>query len=76
MGTPEGIDAAAAGKATEAIKKVAPTLQTKAVEQARMTLLALGDEPGSDDMAAIRYKQFDRGDESFIWGAVANELAT
>ena len=30
VGTPEGIDAAAAGKATEAIKKVAPTLQTKA----------------------------------------------
>ena len=76
VGTPEGIDAAAAGKATEAIKKVAPTLQTKAVEQARMTLLALGDEPGSDDMAAIRYKEFDRGGESFIWGAVANEMAT
>jgi hypothetical protein len=76
VGTPEGIDAAAATAATDSIRKVAPTLQTKAVEQARMTLLALGDEPGSDDMAAVRYKEFDRGDTTFIWGAVANETAT
>jgi len=76
VGTPEGIDAAAAGAATETIRKLAPSLQTKAVEQARMTLLALGDEPGSDNMAAIRYKAADRGGESFIWGAVANETAT
>ena len=76
VGTPEGIDAAAANAATESIRKVAPSLKTKAVEQARMTLLALGDEPGSDDMAAIRYKAFDRGGETFIWGAVANEVAT
>ncbi|HCH62914.1 MAG TPA: hypothetical protein DFR83_08925 [Deltaproteobacteria bacterium] len=76
VGTPEGIDAAAAQVATETIRKVAPTLKVKAVEQARMTLMALGDEPGSDAMAAIRYKAFDRGGETFIWGAVANETAT
>jgi hypothetical protein len=76
VGTPEGIDAAAAAASTESIRTVAPSLKTKAVEQARMTLLALGDEPGSDDMAAIRFKELDRGGETFIWGAVANETAT
>ena len=76
VGTPEGIDGAAAQAATAAIRKVAPGLETKAVEQARMTLLALGDEPGSDDMAAVRFKAVDQGDGNFLWGVVANETAT
>jgi hypothetical protein len=76
VGTPEGIDGSAAGKGAEAIRTVAPELTTKGVEQARMTLLALGDEPGSDDMAAVRYKAVDQGEQNFLWGAVANETAT
>lgn len=76
VGTPEGIDAAAAGKGAETIRALAPTLTSKGVEQARMTLLALGDEPGSDDMAAIRYKAVDQGDQTFLWGAIADEKAT
>mgnify|MGYP000612989986 CR=1 FL=1 len=76
VGTPEGIDAEAAAAGAKAIHGVAGKLTTKGVEQARMTLLALGDEPGSDDMAAVRYKTVDQGDQTFLWGAVADEKAT
>ena len=76
VGTPQGTDAAAASKGAEVIRTIAPKLTSKAVEQARMTLLALGDEPGSDDMAAVRFKAVDQGDQTFLWGAIANEVAT
>lgn len=76
VGTPEGIDAPVAAAGAKAIHAIAPKLTIKGVEQARMTLLALGDEPGSDDMAAIRYKAVDQGDQSFLWGAIAEEKAT
>ncbi len=76
VGTPEGIDGNAAAAAIKAIHSVAPKLTVKGVEQARMTLLALGDEAGSDDMAAVRYKSKDQGGSEFLWGAIANEVAT
>ena len=76
VGTPEGADEATAAAASAAIKEIAPELTTKGVEQARMTLLALGDEQGSDDLVAVRYKEVDQGDGTFIWGAIAEEKAT
>jgi len=76
VGTPDGADAATAAAASAAIKEVAGDLTSKGVEQARMTLLALGDEQGSDDLAAVRYKAVDQGGGAFMWGAIAEEKAT
>lgn len=76
VGTPEGADPKTAAAAAEAIREVAPMLQVKGVEQARMTLLALGDEEGSDLLAAVRFKDVDQGGGTFLWGAVAEEKAT
>jgi hypothetical protein len=76
VGTPDGADAATAAAASAAIKGIAGDLTKKGVEQARMTLLALGDEQGSDDLVAVRYKEADQGGGNFLWGAIAEEKAT
>ncbi len=71
VGASEGADAATAAAASAAIKAVAGDLTAKGVEQARMTLLALGDEQGSDDLVAVRYKAVDQGDGAPQEGAFA-----
>jgi len=76
VGTPEGADASTAAAASAAITAVAGDLTAKGVEQARMTLLALGDEQGSDDLMAVRYKAVDQGGGNFLWGVIAEEKAT
>ncbi len=76
VGTPDGADAAAASASAEAIKRVASSLTSKGIEQARMTLLALGDEEGSDSLAAVRFADSALGDGTFLWGAIAQEKAT
>ncbi len=76
VGSVEGPDPKAVQAAIQAIQRIAPKLQTKAVEQARLTLLALGDERASDELVAVRYKDRLREDGSLMWGVVAVENAT
>lgn len=76
VGGDEGIKAVAAARAGEAIQSAAPGLSVKAVEQARITLLALGDEAGSDGLAAVRYKDRFNDNEKLLWGVVVDERAT
>lgn len=68
---PEAVKAAVAS-----IVELAPSLPEKAVDQARVTLLALGAEAESDKMAAIRHKAVAQADGSLLYGAVSTEVAT
>ena len=76
VGSVEGADAEASAAAVAAIQELAPTLAVKGVEQARITLMSLGDEPASDGLAAVRYKEVAQDDGRFIWGVAAVETAT
>jgi hypothetical protein len=75
VGSVEGLNQATATRATRAITGLAPTLSQKAVEQARITLIALGSELESDELAAIRYSDLKQ-DDGYIWGAVVSETAS
>ena len=54
---------------------LAPELTIKGIEQARITLLALGAEAESDELAAYRYAEFKQEDGSFVWGGIISEVA-
>ncbi len=75
LGSASGADAKASQDAAKAIVAIAPDLQPKAVEQARVILQALGEERGADELAAVRYKAVKQGDGSFMWGTVVTETA-
>lgn len=75
VGSVKGMDQGTAQRATRAIVALAPDLKIKAVEQARITLTALGSELESDQLAAVRYKKLEQAD-GFVWGAVLNETAS
>lgn len=74
VGSVEGTDQATAQQATRAISNLAPSLSQKGVEQARITLNALGSEIESDALAAVRYADMQQ-DDGFIWGVVVSETA-
>jgi len=76
VGTLEGTDAKVAEAGADAIKRLSPTLAAKAVEQARNTLLALGDEQGSDALARVRYNAFLQSGDVLLYGVLAIETAT
>lgn len=75
VGSVEGMDAAIASKAADAIKQLGPELPVRAVEQARITLRTLGDEEGSDGFAKHRWP--DRyTDGSYRYAVAVREVAT
>jgi hypothetical protein len=76
VGSAEGPNAEAATAAIKAIQELAPDLENRALEQARTTLNALGDERASDELAGHRFKAAKRDDGTIRWGAVAVETAT
>ncbi|MDP6934929.1 MAG: hypothetical protein QGG40_18555, partial [Myxococcota bacterium] len=76
LGTPEGVDLKAAEEGIAALLRIAPDLSVRALEQARITVKALGDERASDELAAIRYSSVLRDDGTVLWGTVATETVT
>jgi hypothetical protein len=58
------------------IVELAPTWPDKAVEQARITLKALGDERASDSLVLVRYKTFVQKDGGLLYGTIVVENAT
>lgn len=62
--------------AVDAIKAGAAGLQPRAIEQARLTLTALGDEQGADKLAEVRFADRAQADGSHRWGLVVMESAT
>lgn len=74
VGSIGGMDQAAAKRATRAIVGLGPSLSQKGVEQARVTLNALGSELESDEMSALRYADLQQ-DDGFVWGVVVVENA-
>ena len=74
VGSVEGTDQATAQRATRAISNLAPSLSQKGVEQARITLNALGSEIESDALAAVRYADLQQ-ENGFVWGVVVSETA-
>ena len=62
--------------AVEAILSVADSLDTKALNQARQTLLQLDAERQSDELAAVVHKDTVQDDGSFLWATVVLETAT
>ena len=75
VGSMDGVNAKAAKVGVEAIVKAAPSLSTKAVEQARITLGALGDEAAADALVAVRYKDVATEEGRLLWGVVVIEDA-
>lgn len=76
VGSVDGMDAEAAGLATAAIVELAPTLQQKAVGQARITLTSLGAEAEADQLAGVYYKEVRQKSGDFLWGVVVSETGT
>lgn len=76
VGSAGGMNLAAAEAATAAIVALAPTLPEPGVEQARMTLLALGQEAHSDGMAAARYRDVAQADGSLTYAIYVSKVAT
>lgn len=72
VGGAGGTDAVAAKAVVEAIKAAAPGLPPRAIERARGTLTALGDEAAADSVG--RYRYADRFvDGHYTWGVAAVE---
>lgn len=76
VGSVAGMDSKAAEAGVAAIVGLADTLGVKAVDQARTTLRALGDERASDEMAGFRYKTVKQADGNLLYGVVVFETAT
>lgn len=76
VGSVEGMNQEAAEAAVKAIVEIAPKLPDKSVEQARITLQALGDTEAANALAAVRYAERAQDDGRFLWGVVAVEDAT
>lgn len=75
VGSVNGMDSAAGTAAVAAIVELAPGLEVKAIEQARLTLQALGAEQASDELAAVRFQGVMQEDGTFLWGTVTVEDA-
>jgi hypothetical protein len=77
VGDVAGLDAAASVKAVEAIRKAAPTLPEKGVDQARVTLGALkAAEQVGDELAVVRYKSVVQPGGKLLYGVFVREVAT
>lgn len=76
VGFEGGTNDKVAAEAVRSIVSVSDQLKPKALEQARTTLRALGDEAASDALAGVMYKDRKQADGKLIWGAVVVETAT
>ncbi len=76
VGRAAGADAEATKLALAALAQLAPTLPEKGVDQARMTVRALGDDPGSDRLVVVRYKDQVQASGGLLYGVIATEIAT
>lgn len=75
VGSAEGMDGDTALKATQAIIELAPTLGTRAVENARATLTSLGAQANADGMAQYRWPDaYDGG--TYSYAVAIRELTT
>ncbi len=75
VGHIDGQDPETTQLAKEAIIKAAPSLPTKAVEQARTTLTSLGFEDEADKLAVVRYADKVQ-DSQLVYGLVVLESPT
>lgn len=75
LGSAGGADPKVGQEVARAVIAVAPSLQPKAVDQARVILQALGDERAADELAAVRYASLKQSDGTWLWGAVVTETA-
>ena len=75
VGAVDGVDAKAAKASVAAILKAAPALQPKAVEQARITVGALGDTAAANGLVVVRYKDAATEEGRLLWGVVVVEDA-
>lgn len=75
LGSDSGADPKVGQEVARAVIAIAPDLQPKAVEQARVILQALGDEQAADELAAVRYKAVKQSDGTWMWGTVVTETA-
>lgn len=76
LGSTSGADPKAGQEVGATLVAIAPELQPKGVEQARVILQALGDERAADELAAVRYKAVKQADNTWLWGAIVTETAT
>lgn len=75
VGSEAGMNAEAADAAVKAIVAVAPQLQPKSIDKARVALQSLGAERASDELAAVRFAAVKQKEGNFLWGAVVLESA-
>ena len=76
VGSMDGTNQEAAKAAAESIVKLAPELDTKSIEQARISLQALDATPQADALASVRYKDSLQANGTLRWGVIAVETAT
>ena len=76
VGSVKGTDEKVAEAAAEAIMRLSVDLPHKAVDQARITLNALGDEQGADALAKVRFNDLLQEDNSLLYGVVAVETVS
>jgi hypothetical protein len=76
VGSLEGTNFKAAEEGASAIKRLSVSLPFRAVDQARISLMALDDEQGADALAKVRFNDLLQEDGSLLYGVVAVERAT
>ena len=75
LGSVAGLNGALAEQGAAAIVAAAPRLQSKAVDQARLTLGGLGAEAAADGLVVSRYKERVQPGGGLLYGAIAIEDA-
>ena len=75
VGSLEGMNEKAAKAAIAAIAQLGPQIPAETIDQARDTLLALGDEPLSNEFVKYRWPDRKQG-ETYHYGVVAIESST
>ncbi|TVQ87263.1 MAG: hypothetical protein EA397_18265 [Deltaproteobacteria bacterium] len=76
VGSVEGLDAAVASKAAEAIVDLAGSLPPRAIEQARTTLTALGATDEADQLAVHRWRERKDGEGNYRYAVAITEQIT
>jgi hypothetical protein len=75
VGGMDGVNAKASKASVAAIVEAAPSLSVKAVEQARITVGALGDEASANSLVVVRHKDLATEEGRLLWGVVVVEDA-
>ena len=75
LGSASGRDEAAVQLVIAAIVELAPSLDAKAVDQARITLQSLEAEAEADKLAGVRFKAVAQKDGRYLYGTVVAEVA-